>query len=59
MGQGSSTTDVPGVIPDRLQAHLDIFKHLATLTYTQFCDSVTELNEMLVCFVKTYGFLNM
>ncbi|XP_041366238.1 RING finger protein 141-like [Gigantopelta aegis] len=55
MGQGPSATDAPAVIPEQLYAHLDILKHLTTLSYKQFCDSVTELNEITNTFTDHRG----
>ena len=46
MGQGSSFADTPNPQAGALQAHLDVLKKAANLTYKEFCDSVDELNSM-------------
>ncbi|XP_046546053.1 RING finger protein 141-like [Haliotis rubra] len=55
MGQTSSQADSPVVPVGALQAHLDVLKRVAHLTYEEFCQSVLELNQITKTFTDHRG----
>ena len=49
MGHNSSTHETPHtvrIVHGKLQHHAGVLRRIATMTYTEFLDSVTELNRV-------------
>lgn len=58
MGHNSSTHETPHtvrIIHGKLQHHAGVLRRIATMTYTEFLDSVTELNRVTSSFTDQRG----